>query len=191
MRKLYTLIFVGCISFTGFTAHAQIPGTSGNIFDVDTPSLDEMMQEVGLTGPSGLQTSAIGEGDTLVREEEEVPEENKIIAEAIDSKTKRYPPRLKIDFSEFPLRSLASTSKRGGETKTQKDIIVQRIRKSLRVPNIDLVMKDRTAILSGTVSTDRQRSLAAAMLRFEPGIDVVQNEIIVTPQTPNSENPAH
>jgi plasmid stability protein len=86
---------------------------------------------------------------------------------------------LTINFTEFPLRSLAAAHGRSVEAKTQAEIVVQRIQTRLREPKIDLVVKDRTAILSGTVATDRQRDLAESMLRFEPGIDVVQNEIIV------------
>jgi hypothetical protein len=132
--------------------------------------------------PVGQPTSSIDEGTQLVVETEG-PEVNLEVAEAIDTKTGRYPPRLKIDFSEFPLRSLDSTSKRTGEPKTQKDIIAQRIQRRLRVPKIDLVVKNRIAVISGTVSTERQRNLAESMLHFEPGIDVVQNEIAVVPNT--------
>ena len=191
MRRLCTLIFIGSIGFTGFAAHAQMLGTSDSLSqglasgDISTAELLEgMIQEAKATsaGPTRLETSIIQEGEVLVVEEEETSQDDVVPAEAVNTKTKRYAPRLKIDFAEFPLRSLDSKNRRSGEAKTQRDIIVQRIQKRLRMPSIELVMKDRTAIISGTVTTDRQRSLAASMLRFEPGIDVVQNEITVVPQ---------
>jgi len=193
MHRVYTFIFIGCISFSGFVAQAQLPGVSSTdrFFDSMIPGggstgastgsgVDEMMGQMANTsGPIGQQTSAIEEG--LLDVSIPIPEASQPAVQAIDTKTKRYPPRLKINFSEFPLRSLASTSRRSADSKTQTDIIAQRVQSRLQTPHIALVVHDRVAIVSGTVATERQRGLAESMLRFEPGIDVVQNNITVAP----------
>jgi len=189
MRRVYTFIFIGCISFSGFVAHAQFPGGSffpslmpgGGPAGAPTDSaVDDMMRRMGDTSvPIGQQPSAIEEG--LFTFDDPVPEASQPAVQAIDTKTKRYPPRLKINFSEFPLRSLTSPSGRSADSKTQADTIAQRVQNRLQTPHIDLVVHDRVAIVSGTVATERQRDLAESMLRFEPGIDVVQNKITVVP----------
>jgi hypothetical protein len=164
MRSVYTLAFVGFISFTGFTAHAQ-PGGTG------VPILPFATDGISIEGPLVVDF--------------EVPEVNLTVVEIIDTRTGRYPPRLTINFAEFPLRSLTETSRlnngRSVQTSTQAAIIVQRIQSRLRVPEFQLAVEGRTAIISGTVATERERGLIESMLRFEPGINSVQNEITVVP----------
>ena len=202
MRNVYTIIcagFVGFAGFTGFTAHAQLPSDSA-------VSVEEMVRS--LTTGAGISTSDIVSGvtqgliDTSTPTEQpaptlegqiviepEAPGVNRII-EAIDSKTKRYAPRLRVNFAEFPLRSLTPATQMDNENKngtlktrtgTPANALAQRVQSRLRVPQIDLAINDRTVIVSGTVTTERQRSLVESMLRFEPGIDRVQNEITVVP----------
>jgi len=172
MRSVYTLAFVSFISFTGFTAHAQ-PGGAG----VFTESLILPFATDG--APAGISI----EGPLVV--DFEVPEVNLTVVEIIDTRTGRYPPRLTINFAEFPLRSLTETSRlnngRSVQTSTQAAIVVQRIQSRLRVPEFQLAVEGRTAIISGTVATERERGLIESMLRFEPGINSVQNEITVVP----------
>ena len=195
MYRIIALIFAGCISLTGFVSYAQPGGdildemmrsmasggaSSGATSDIGGNLTEQFMN---FTGPAQQQTSAIEEGRSLVVDIE-VPEINQTVVEAIDTRTGRYPPRLKVNFHEFPLRSFAAKIRRGTEEKTHADIVAQRIQSRLRVPNIELVVENRTAILVGTVATERQRNLAESMLRFEPGIDSVQNELIILPQEP-------
>ena len=182
MRKVCTLAFIGCISFTGFAAHAQLPGagfTIDSIFQSFTVE-GAMGQFMDTPAPVEQQVSAI-EGPLVV--EIEVSEVNQTAAEVIDSRTGLYPPRLKINFAEFPLRTLANGANnvRNGRNGASTDVIVQRIQNRLRLSQINLVVEDRVAIVSGTVATERQRNLVASMLRFEPGIDTVKNEIAVVP----------
>ncbi|HQR43121.1 MAG TPA: BON domain-containing protein, partial [Gemmatales bacterium] len=47
--------------------------------------------------------------------------------------------------------------------------------------NLQVMMRGETAILRGTVKTDHAKQLAAAMLRLEPGVYEVQNELTVKP----------
>ena len=189
MRSVYTLIIAGFVSLIGCTVHAQTSGdpmddlikrltTGGSGASVGDILGDVTQQLIDTTGPTQQVTSAI-EG-SLVVVEEVTPEVNKPITEIIDSRTNRYPPRLKINFAEFPLRSLEK-SKRTSNGNTGTNIIAQRIQSRLRLPQVNLVVQDRTAIVTGTVSTGDQRRLVESMLRFEPGIDTVKNEIIVTP----------
>ena len=128
--------------------------------------------------PTGQATPTI---DVPLVVSVDVPEVNMSTAPAFTggSLTGRYSPRLKINFTEFPLRSLERTIRTNSGT--QAEITVQRIQSRLGVPEIHLVVNDRTATVSGTVATERQRSLAESMLRFEPGIDTVRNEIRIAP----------
>jgi len=199
MRSVYTLAFVGFISFTGLTAHAQ-PGGAGMSMDAMIQMLtggggagtafDQIMAEV--TGQPTDTSVPIGptiEGPLAV--ETVVPEVNQAVVEIIDTRTGRYPPRLTINFDAFPLRSLAETTYpnngrngrngRNGQVATQAEIVAQRIQSRLRVPEFQLTVEDRTAVISGTVATERERSLIESMLRFEPGISRIQNEIAVVP----------
>ena len=174
MNRVYTLIFVGCIGLSGFAAHAQ------------QSTFEELRQELMADTSSDGTTATVDVptiDDSLLVIETPALDINQSVAEHVDSKTNRYPPRLRISFSEFPLRSLAETNRTGtgrtGTAKTRTEVIAQRIQVRLRAPQLSLVVKDRVATISGTVATERQRSLAASMLCFEPGIDAVQNEIAV------------
>jgi len=196
MRSIYTLIVIGFISFAGFTAYAQ-PTDSGDTIESMLDSLTIGGSSSGMPIPDiggvtrqGIGTPVLAEPQTPIIEaplvvDVVVPEVNRTTAEVIDSRTGRYPPRLKIDFTECPLRSFTNTNHtdigRSAESGTPTDIVVQRIQNRLRVPHILLVVRDRIAVVSGTVATDRQRNLAESMLRFEPGIDTVQNKITVVP----------
>jgi hypothetical protein len=51
---------------------------------------------------------------------------------------------------------------------------------------IRVELQGRTAILRGVASTEHARCLAAEMVRLEPGIEVVRNEIVVESPTPTS-----
>jgi hypothetical protein len=199
MRSFYTLAFIGCICFTGFTAHAQSFGNSSDAADrwmeslslggaASGPSSESLVLDVmerlsaDPTTTTGPQTSAI-EGQ-LVSDVVE-PVINRTTVEVIDTRTGRYAPRLKINFAEFPLRSLnnvnRSHNRHGVQTGTPVEMVVQRIQSRLRVPEFRLAIEDRTAVASGTVSTERERKLIESMLRFEPGISTVRNEITVVP----------
>ena len=197
MKRVCAFIIAGYISFTGFTVQAQLSTGSEALMDRTIEAL---------TGASSTEISSATIINTVVADvmnttestgpivssiqgalsvNTPVPEANKTPVDIVDTKTKRYIPRMKIDFAEFNLSSLMSASRsnngRRGETKTRADIVVERIQIRLRAPQIELAVQDRTATISGTVETERQRSLAESMLLFEPGIDVVKNEIVVKP----------
>ena len=190
MRKIYTLICIGIISSTGFTVQAQSSldmesviqsMAAGNTTSVTrvVESIAGSLREVTQTGP---QTSAI-EGRLVV--DTVVPEVNRTAADVLigDSRTGRYPPKLKINFAEFPLKTLTTsndaTNGQGGRNGASTTMVVQRIQSRLRMPEVNIEIEGRTAIVSGTVETELQRSRVETMLRFEPGIDVVKNEITV------------
>ena len=198
MRSVYTLVFVGCISFTSFTAHAQVGGTgapmdsliqaitsggSAGGISVENVISDVTSQIMDAAAPTEQQSTII-QGPLTV-DNAVVPEVNRTVVEVIDSRTGRYPPKLKINFAEFPLRSFAeakrSNNGRSVQAGTPTEIVVQRIQGRLRVPEFVLAVENRTATVSGTVATERERKLIESMLRFEPGISVVKNEITVVP----------
>ena len=113
------------------------------------------------------------EGPLVV--EGEIPEINREIAEAIDSRTNRYAPRLKLDFESFPL--VRSTS---GKGPTSAERIAKHLQIRLRLDQpISIDIRDRRAHLQGTVPTERHKELATIILRFEPGVDAVKNELDV------------
>ena len=195
MRTVYTLTFFGFISFTGFTTYAQ-PGVSvvdemirslaagGSASGV---SISDVVQGVAgqlmdISTPTEQQTAAI-EGPLTI--EAVVPEVNQTIVEVIDTRTRRYSPRLKINFAEFPLRSFTEVNRTNNrhsiQTGTPTEMIVQRVQSRLRVLEFQLAIEDRTAVVSGMVATERDRSLIELILCFEPGISVVKNEITVVP----------
>jgi hypothetical protein len=154
--------------------------------DAFKKSMTEQMQSATSNTPASVH-SAI-EGDLVV--EEVVPEVNRKIVETVDSGTKRYSPRLKLNFVEFPLRPLSGRISNPVENGDSTDVfeqtnsaittdIARRIQGRLQVPGIRFEFKDRMVKLTGTVKTIRQRELAEMMVRLEPGIDTVKNEIIV------------
>lgn len=110
--------------------------------------------------------------------------------DAADTRTRRYQPRIALDFGTFPLRPLSGKI---GLTEQDDDEVVvleqtnrsltediaRRIQNRLSSPDIRFEFKNRTVILTGSVSAVRQRELAEAMLTFEPGIDRVENRITV------------
>jgi hypothetical protein len=51
---------------------------------------------------------------------------------------------------------------------------------------LQVEVQGRTAILRGVASTEHDRSLAAEMVRLEPGIELVRNEIVVENPTPTN-----
>ena len=196
MRNVYTLTFAVFVSFSGFVAYAQ-PGGPGTSIEAviqslttvgETPgvSVSDVVQNVAgqlmdTSAPVEQQVSAI-DGPLVV--DTVIPEVNLTVVETIDTRTGRYPPRLKIDFGEFPLRSLTGTVPNNGrnvQTSTPIEMIAQRIKNRLRVPEFHITIEDRTAIISGITETEHQRKLIESMLRFEPGISKIQNNITIAP----------
>jgi len=191
MRRIYTFICAGIISWTGCTAYAQSQeGIDSAIQALAAPdgTLSVANMVGNITGAlweametTGPQVSAI---DAPLVIQTTVPEINQTITEILigDERTGRYPPRLRIDFAEFPLRSLtANGTNNGADSRNgvSTELVAQRVQSRLRLPEIHLEIEGRTAIISGTVETERQRRLAETMLRFEPGIDAVKNEMTV------------
>ena len=142
-----------------------------------TDSIDQMMQSLSDAGPventeESVQTAITG---PLVVEEA-IPETNREVVEAIDRKTNRYSPRLKLDFKDFPL--MRPTATVGTSIPVERLIKHLQFRLRLDTP-IALEFQDRTACLHGTVATEQQRELAGLILRLEPGVDTVKNELVV------------
>jgi len=50
------------------------------------------------------------------------------------------------------------------------------------VSRIRIVVTGRTAVLKGEVRSKGERELAGILLSFEPGISVIENELVVTPR---------
>lgn len=84
-----------------------------------------------------------------------------------------YEARLRIGFDVNP-QSLP----------TQKTKVAQRLMQARAIDpasSIEVKLEGSTAILSGTVGSGREKSLAGILLMFEPGISKVKNELVVRP----------
>ena len=49
---------------------------------------------------------------------------------------------------------------------------------------INVTMQDRTAIISGVVASPSDRRMSELLIRLEPGVSRVENQVIVSPQSP-------
>lgn len=200
MRNAYMLICTGVMGFAGLTVYAQPPSPPQTDLgsemiqslinrDSSNMSITDIMENVTsqlMPTEPAEQTEQTAETEVPLTVKAEISTANLPTAETLDTK-RRYQPRLRINFSEFPLRSFTPAKHADGGHDPQPETaallaVTVRIRDRLRLPQINLAVEDRTAIVSGTVATDRQRCLVESMLRFEPGIDAVQNNITVVPQ---------
>ena len=182
MRKIYMMGI--CVGLLSINVHAQTlenmesmiqsltSGNTANISNIVGNVAETLMETVVLVPP---QTSAI-EGQLVV--ETVIPEINRTGAEVLigDDREGRYAPRLKINFSEYPLRTPTDTH---GKRGIVAESLALRLQNRLRIPQVGLVIQERTALLSGTAETERQRDLIELMLLFEPGIDAVKNDITI------------
>jgi hypothetical protein len=63
----------------------------------------------------------------------------------------------------------------------------QRVTRALRLPDghsLRVILQGRTAIVQGEVATEHARDLAERLLRLEPGVSSVQNELTVIATPP-------
>lgn len=168
------------LKLTGDSAEAQNFSLSDSIEDIVSKETTRPKVE----NTAATVRSAI-EGTLVV--EEVVPEVNR---EAVKANVGRYPPRLFINYLEFPLRHFkgrAAVQDLDDPTElvidqsniVVRDAIAGRIQARLRLPDVQFEFDGRTARLLGTVPTERHRDLAESMLRLEPGIDEIKNELIV------------
>lgn len=47
--------------------------------------------------------------------------------------------------------------------------------------SVNVSMQGRVATITGTVTTEKQRRMSELLMRLEPGVSSVQNNVIVTP----------
>lgn len=50
-----------------------------------------------------------------------------------------------------------------------------------RLPNVRVSVSDGTALMSGTVKSERERRMSQLLMRLEPGVKRVDNRILVSP----------
>lgn len=198
MRSICTLIIVGYVCFAGLAVYAQSPNadvlesirqslTTEGVGSADALS-DRMEEMINPTAPPPPtpEEQAPSIEIPIIPSAIEVPEVNQGIAEVIDT-LGRYRPRLKINFAEFPLLSFASANRIENALPSQgeiaSDAMIQRIKDRFGLSHLHLSLIGRKAILSGTAETEHQRDMIAIMLRFEPGIDTVQNDMTLSPKT--------
>ncbi len=181
---------VGQSSGSGLPSVSDMLGagnqTTDEMLDSAVDSMMEQMQTQEVTEET--VQSAISGG--FATEGAAPPEVNQEAAEAVDTKTQRYAPRIQLDFTEFPLRRISGRF--AGVLRENDDVeefeqsnksltngIVKRIQTRLQIDTVRFEFKNRVATLSGNVATARQRDLIGFMVRLEPGIDFVKNDIVV------------
>ncbi|MGL4593763.1 MAG: hypothetical protein ACRCUY_03425 [Thermoguttaceae bacterium] len=166
---------------------SALTGDAGKDFTL-TDTLDTILSDLS-AGNSVKNTeesvrSAIDEGQKLVTEEV-IPEINLVVVESVDKRTKRYSPRIDLNFVEFPLRDLTravpSFQKEDDQEFPPQEImsIVERIEQRLKLTSVQCKFSGRTITLTGTAPSVRSRDLFEMMLRLEPGIDTIKNEICI------------
>lgn len=202
MKYLLSIFFVAVISPALF---AQTAGTGQSTAARDHfPSMDQMFGGIGKGNDFSLSDAiqdmmANAKADVVTENteetvkssidgalvvEEQIPEVNREAVEAIDSKTKRYAPRLKIDYARFPLQDISRNTRKeadgmatGRATLQISDKISTRLKSRLRIDDIRIEFQGRSARLVGAVPSQHHRELAETMLRLEPGVDHVVNEL--------------
>lgn len=90
--------------------------------------------------------------------------------------------RVKIGFQPQPVFSSAQRA-----TVTTRMMRLPRFEGS----QIAVLMEGETAILRGTVDSEQEKTLAAGVVRLEPGVWDVRNELIVDPDAAKVEGPAN
>lgn len=128
-------------------------------------------------GTYGLASGAGVDPNGSLIVEDVVPQANRGTVSMIDAKTKRYNPRLRIDFNEYPTIS--------GNAKTaagRMDRVTAQVEKRLNLKDrISLEPLGEETVIRGSVDTPRQRELVESMVRMSPGIDRIRNELKVAP----------
>ncbi len=94
-----------------------------------------------------------------------------------------YPPRLVLDFNEFPKRALGSTAARAN-LKAQIANVVARCDFDRKTENFRVDMNGDVVYLRGTVRSARTSYLLENVVAMQPGVERVVNELEVSePQT--------
>ena len=113
---------------------------------------------------------------------ETAPDANQAPQPVLPPRATMYPPRLAVGFS-FPVRAPTETTAR----------LTNRLASALSLPassSIEVTVEGGAATLRGEVQSERQRRLAALLVRFEPGIAEVRNELRVAPVRSATPKPA-
>ena len=166
-------------SETDFSAFGTMfsTSTSGGGSETSlTDSIDRMMETLGGEGLVANTEESVQSAITGPLVVEDVIDTSREFVEAIDRRTNRYSPKLRLDFASFPLKRQSAAG-----ISVPAERIAKHLQSRLRLEQpIAVEFQDRTVCLRGTVPTERQKELAAIVLRFEPGVDVVKNELVVS-----------
>lgn len=93
---------------------------------------------------------------------------------ASTSQNRPYAPRLRVDFDR---PAVAATALAG----TLSNRLAGLLNQNRVQGQLELAVEDSTAILRGTVASTKQRTLVEQLVRLEPGVGQVRNELQVTP----------
>lgn len=119
----------------------------------------------------GLTMSALRSAVNELRQAPEVDANQQTPAPTAGRKS-IYPPRLRLDWS---VNTPAGTPPAAAADRRLAEALTDQT----RLP-IGVSLVGRKAILRGEVASEHQRRLAAALARLEPGIDAVQNDLVVS-----------
>lgn len=167
---------------SGFLSMDQFFGSAedGAAFESSiTETMEQMKLNMNRDPVRIIPSTTFGDAlKALAIEETTVPETNKNIVESVDQKTQRYSPRLSIDFRLFPLQR--ATTKFTG-SKINADSMKQNIGRRLGVHDVEFSLQNRTMTLTGTVPSEHERQMVEMMVRLEPGVDHICNELVIKP----------
>jgi hypothetical protein len=132
----------------------------------DTLDADSFVGSQQATGEGEIR-SAIDEADI-----ETVPDAAAMSALPLPATVPLYPPRLQIDFDYQP-RPKAEVSSQ----------LALRLESSLANDSnrIEVLVEGDATILRGVVGSERERRLAELLVRFEPEVARVENQLVVQP----------
>ncbi len=87
-----------------------------------------------------------------------------------------YPPRLEVDFRQFPTYAAAPPEYREKQVAKMNKLIQTRFGKT-----VSAIDRENVIHLRGTVESERQKRVLELYVKMEPGIREVRNELTVQP----------
>jgi len=130
-------------------------------------------QQATELGTDASITSAIDAGELII---ETAPDANVTAQPIAPARSGMYPPRLQVGF-DFQPRPQSEVSSQ----------IADRLVVALSLDasnSIEVLVEDGVAILRGEVPAERERRLSELLVRLEPGVVEVQNELTVRQRVP-------
>jgi hypothetical protein len=134
----------------------------------------DVLDQTGFVGQQAADTT--GPVVNAVEDLTRMRQRNVNLPAARDRPRGLYRPRLRVSFS-YPVLSNQELGLRIANQLQQTETLTL-------PPSIEVSVQGGTAILRGSVASQRDRTMAALLARFEPGISNVRNELEVRESIP-------